>query len=111
MQALEAEMFIPRAPAQRLEQWELLLRPQWSTAALDQRREALLKAFSAHTGPANLAAMKDMLTAAGIKGTIREEGGKLAVSVESYQGVTAQESQRLLDRLLPSHMEWEISAS
>lgn len=111
MRALEAEMFIARAPAQRLEQWELLLRPQWSTASLEERREALLKALSAHAGPANLAAMEDMLTAAGVKGTVREEAGKLVIHVESYQGVTAKEAKRMLDRLLPSHVAWEISTS
>lgn len=111
MEELEAELFIANAPARRLDQWELLLRPQWSTATLEERREALLKAFSAHTSPANLSAMGDILTAAGVKGTVQEEEGKLVITVEGYQGVTAREAQRMLDRLLPSHIEWEIAAS
>ncbi len=107
---LEAGLFLASAPAERLEGWELLLRPQSSTASLEERREALRQTFSAWNRPANLAAMRGLLAAAGVKGSVREEGGKLLVAVEEYQGVTAQEARRMLDRLLPSHLEWEIEA-
>ena len=39
-----------------------------------------------------------------------DQDGKLLVALEEYQGVTAQEAQRMLDRLLPAHLEWEIQA-
>ena len=54
--------------------------------------------------------MQDLLAAAGVRGSLREEDGKLLVALEEYQGVTAQEAQRMLDRLLPAHLEWEIQA-
>ena len=54
--------------------------------------------------------LQDLLAAAGVRGSLREEDGKLLVALEEYQGVTAQEAQRMLDRLLPAHLEWEIQA-
>ena len=110
MEALEAELFLSSAPGERLERWELLLRPQASEASLEERRRALVQAFSAWNRPANLEAMQDLLAAAGVRGSLREEDGKLLVALEEYQGVTAQEAQRMLDRLLPAHLEWEIQA-
>ena len=74
------------------------------------RSRALVQAFSAWNRPANLEAMQDLLAAAGVRGSLREEDGKLLVALEEYQGVTAQEAQRMLDRLLPAHLEWEIQA-
>ena len=110
LEALEAELFLSSAPGERLERWELLLRPQASEASLEERRRALVQAFSAWNRPANLEAMQDLLAAAGVRGSLREEDGKLLVALEEYQGVTAQEAQRMLDRLLPAHLEWEIQA-
>ena len=73
------------------------------------RRTAAAKALGARFERPSLRAIQEnVLPAAGVLGTVQEEGGKLAVS-GSLQGVTLKEAKRLLDRRLPAHMEWELT--
>lgn len=106
--ALEAELFILTAPAERLSEWEKLFRSQASGAALDVRRNAAAKALGARfERPSLKAVQENVLPAAGVLGTVREEDGRLIIE-GSLQGVAPQEAKRLLNRLLPAHMEWEL---
>lgn len=106
---LEEELFLLTAPARRLAEWEKLFRSQSSGAGLTVRRMAAAKALGARFERPSLRAIQaNVLPAAGVLGTVQEEGGKLAVS-GSLQGVTLKEAKRLLDRLLPAHMEWELT--
>lgn len=110
MAELEGELFALTAPSGRLAEWERLFRSQESGAELAVRREAAAKAIGLRPVPATLQAVREeILPIAGIKGTVAAEGSKLTITVEEYQGVTAKEAKRLLDRLLPAHLEWEIA--
>lgn len=107
----EAGIFILTAPPDRLTEWEKLFRSQASGAAVEVRRVAAARALGARFERPSLEAIQEnVLPAAGVSGTVQESGGKLLIT-GSLQGVTLKEAKRLLDRLLPAHMEWELTVS
>lgn len=108
---LEEDMFALTASPEILKMWELLYRRQASWADPDVRRNGVAKALSRRGAPVLAGDAPGLLEAAGIKGTVREQDGKLVIQVEEYQGITETEARRLLGRLLPAHLEWEIEAS
>ena len=109
MAALEAELFALTAPAGRLAAWELLFRRQASGAGLGFRRQAAAKALGLRYGPATLGSLcQEVLPVAGVEGTVGEQAGKLLVT-GVLRGVTETEARRLLDRLLPAHLAWELT--
>lgn len=111
MAALEKELFVLTAPAGRLAAWELLFRRQSSAAPLPVRRTAAAKALGLRFGPATLESIRqEVLPAAGLSGSVSESEGKLLISA-ALQGVTEAEARRLLDRLLPAHLEWELTVT
>lgn len=105
--ALE-ELFVETAPAQRLEQWELLFCRQAPGGSLDQRRRALLRRLALHRRPGTLEDLAAVLEAAGIDGTVEESETGLTVRVKALMGVSEQEAGRLLERLMPLHLRWEL---
>lgn len=111
MELLEAELFVMTAPAQRLDQWEKLFRCQASGGSLEDRRLGVAKALSPGPGALSLPALEDILLIAGVRGGISWSEGKLHISVQEYIGVKEAEAKRLLDRLLPAHLEWEITVA
>lgn len=106
MEGLEKELFVATAPDERLGQWELLFRSQAGRGDLEARRAGMVQCLAAHTDPPTLESVKNMLTAAGIRGTVSMEEGELAVTIESCHGVTQKEAKSLLTRYLPSHQPW-----
>lgn len=109
LDALEQSLFALTAPAERLAQWEALFRAQASSGALPARRKGVAGALGLRFQRPSLRAIQEqVLPAAGIAGTVAEADGKLSIT-GSLQGVTEKEARRLLDRLLPAHMEWELT--
>lgn len=111
MEALEQDLFAATASAGQLDRWEALYRPQTSSGALADRRRTVTKALAGYGGVATLAVLKNLVEAAGIEGTVKLEGGKVKITAARYLGVSQKEAERMLDRLLPAHLEWEITAA
>lgn len=108
LNVLEQSLFVSTAPAEQLARWESLFRAQASAGELAARQRGAAKALGLRFQRATLGAIQeDVLPAAGIAGTVAEAGGTLTVT-GSLQGVTEKEARRLLDRLLPAHLEWEL---
>ncbi|RKJ39021.1 DUF2313 domain-containing protein [Acutalibacter sp. 1XD8-33] len=110
MEALEQDLFAATASARQLDRWEGLYRPQASSGELADRRRTVAKALAGYGGAVTLAVLKDLVEAAGILGTVTLEGGKVKLTVERCLGVSQAEAERMLNRLLPAHLEWEIAA-
>ncbi len=109
LDALEQSLFALTAPEEKLAQWEALFRAQASSGELAARRRGVAKALGLRfQRPTLRAIQEDVLPAAGIAGTVAEAEGRLMVA-GTLEGVTEQEARRLLDRLLPAHMEWELA--
>ena len=109
-EALEKELFLQTAGAETLENWELLFRPQaCSSATLEERRQALVKAMRPYPGPASLEVIESLAEACGVKAKAQEAQGKLLLQGEKLIGVTEKEARRMLERVLPSHLEWELT--
>ena len=101
LDALEQSLFALTAPAEKLSQWEALFRAQASSGELAARRRGVAKALGLRfQRPTLRAIQEDVLPA--------EAEGRLMVA-GTLEGVTEQEARRLLDRLLPAHMEWELA--
>ncbi len=109
MERLEKELFAATAPEERLGQWETLFRGRAGTGDLAGRRQGMTQALAARGGPSNMEGIRNMLAAAGVKAAVEESEGKLLITAAGYCGVTQIEAKRLLDRYLPSHMEWELA--
>lgn len=109
MEGLEKELFVATAPDERLGQWELLFRSQAGQGDLQARRAGMVQCLAAHAEPPTLESMKNMLTAAGIRGTVSMEEGTLKVTIESCHGVTQKEAKSLLNRYLPSHQNYTVT--
>lgn len=108
MALLEAELFVMTAPGDRLREWEKLFRWQASSGELEDRRRGVAKALGAWQGEMSLAAIADILDIAGVRGEATYADGKITVTASGFMGVTEREAKRLLDRLLPAHLEWEL---
>ena len=96
------------AGEERLGVWERLYRRQPSWADPDTRRRGVAAALSRRGGPVLPGDMEGILAAAGIRGTARIEGGRLLIHAEEYVGVTETEAHKILGRMLPLHLGWEI---
>lgn len=107
-QRLEGELFVLTASAERLGSWERLYRRQASWADIEVRRRGVAKALSCRGGLVLRGDLEGLLEAAGVKGSARMEDGKLIIHVEEYQGVTETEARRVLGRLMPLYIKWEI---
>lgn len=108
LDTLEQSLFALTAPAEALARWEALFRSQASSGELGARRRGVAKALGLRFRRPTLGAIQEeVLPAAGIAGTVAESQGKLTIT-GTRQGVTEAEARRLLDRLLPAHMEWEL---
>lgn len=102
------ELFIETAAGYGLDCWELLFRPQVSAGTAGQRRASLLARLGVGGDAHTLAEYSALLPGAGVEGTLAEteEGGLLVTG--SPAGVTEEEAERELDRLLPAHLAWEL---
>lgn len=103
--ALEQEMLIGTAPAERLAQWEKLCLPQALSASLEVRRAVLGQCLASRGGPVAQDDLPGLLLAAGIKGTAAEGTDGLTVTVEEYLLPEALAKARL-GRLLPANLAW-----
>ena len=105
---LLGELFIETAAGYGLDCWELLFRPQVSAGTAAQRRASLLARLGVGGDAHTLAEYSALLPGAGVEGTLAEteEGGLLVTG--SPVGVTEEEAERELDRLLPAHLAWEL---
>lgn len=108
LECLEKDLFAATATAECLAQWELLYRGQASNADLETRRLAVASALALGNGPVTARDMDGVLLVAGIRGSWLESGGKLVIQVQEYLGTTEAEASRLLGRLLPVGLEWEL---
>lgn len=108
---LEEDMFAMTAGPEQLGVWERLYRRQASWAGPELRRKGVAAALSFRGGPVLARDMEGILAAAGIKGSAGMQDGKLVITVTEYQGVTETEAVRLLGRLIPLHVRWEISGA
>ena len=111
LERLEEDLFAMTAGTGRLGAWERLYRRQVSGAGADMRRRGVARALSCRGGPALREHLPGILDAAGISGSAREEGGKLIIHVDSLQGTTEAEANRLLGRLLPLNAAWELETA
>lgn len=109
LERLEADLFVLTATAECLARWEAVYRGQASTADLETRRLAAAKALSLSNDPLTASDMDDILLIAGIRGSWQESGGKLVIQAEEYLGGTEEQARRLLGRLLPAGLEWELA--
>lgn len=109
-QKLQEDLFAMTAGGERLAVWERMYRRQASWAELETRRRGVAAALSRRGGPVLSGDMEGILAASGIKGSAQIASGKLVITVTEYQGVTESEALRLLGRLIPLHVEWEIEA-
>ena len=107
-QRLENDLFAVTAGEERLGVWERLYRRQPSWADSDTRRRGVAAALSRRGGPVLPGDMEGILAAAGIRGAARIEGGRLLIHAEEYVGVTEIEAHKILGRMLPLHLGWEI---
>lgn len=103
--ALEQEMLVATAPAERLSQWEKLCLPQALSASLEDRRAVVGQCLARRSGPITLGDLPGLLLAAGIKGTAAEGPEGLTVTVEEYLLPEALAKARL-GRLLPANLAW-----
>lgn len=98
---------------ERLEQWEELLKlPPRPRASLDQRRRTVLALLSLGTGQRTPSGALEVLAAAGIYGTVREdyENQRLTVTVERF-GEEYDSIYQCMERarqLLPAQLEIEF---
>ena len=56
----------------------------------------------------NGGAIKELLDIAGVRGEVEYGEGKLVIKAGGFLGVTKREAERLLDRILPAHISWEL---
>lgn len=110
-QRLQEDLFAMTAGSERLTEWERMYRRQASWAELEPRRRGVAAALSRRGGPVLSGDIEGILAASGIKGSAVMEAGKLVITVTEYQGVTESEAQRLLGRLIPLHVKWEINSA
>lgn len=109
---LEKDLFVQTASPEALACRELLYRPQaCSSGELEERRGALIKALSPYPGPASLETIESLAEACGVKAKAQEGEGKLVLVGEKLIGVTEKEAKRMLEQVLPSHLEWELTLS
>lgn len=106
---LEGDLFAMTAGGERLGIWEHMYRRQASWAGTDTRRRGVAAALSRRGGPVLAGDMEGILAAAGIAGSVSVEAGKLIITVTEYQGVTEAEAKRVLGRMIPLHVKWEIN--
>ena len=100
IEALLDELFVMTAPPERLSQWEELFYCQSRGGAIEDRRRGIARALGFYPGPMNGGAIKELLDIAGVRGEVIKAGG--------FLGVTKREAERLLDRILPAHISWEL---
>ena len=105
---LEGDIFAATAGPERLGIWERFYRRQSSWADIETRRRGAAAALSRRGGPVLPGDMEGILAAAGIRGAARIEGGRLLIHAEEYVGVTETEAHKILGRMLPLHLGWEI---
>ncbi len=108
MARLEQELFAQTAPPERLTEWERLFYTQTLPGELPARQGMVTAALAGSREAATLSALEGLIAAAGLTGTVREENGGLVVEAEKQVEITDQEARRLLDRLLPAHLPWEL---
>lgn len=105
---LERDMFALTAGEERLGIWERLYRRQAAFGDIEARRRGVAAALSRRGGPVLAGDAEAILAVAGIEGSVRAEGGRLIITADSYNGATPAEAARLLGRLVPLHVGWEI---
>ena len=66
--------------------------------------------MEAGTGPALMSDMQGILDAAGIKGSAGLEEGKMVIYVQEYLGITEAEAHKVVGRMMPAGVRWEIRA-
>lgn len=111
LRQLEDDMFAMTAGDERLGIWEKLYRRQASWGDMNTRRRGVAAALSRRGGPVLSGDIEGILAAAGIKGSASVRDGKLVITVTEYQGVTETEAVRLLGRLMPLQVRWEINGT
>ena len=108
-QRLENDLFAVTAGEERLGVWERLYRRHgFRPAGKRSSMRGVAAALSRRGGPVLPGDMEGILAAAGIRGTARIEGGRLLIHAEEYVGVTETEAHKILGRMLPLHLGWEI---
>lgn len=108
IQQLEEDMFAMTAGAGRLGLWERLYRRQPGWGDIAQRRRAAARALSRRGGPVMQGDLQGILEAAGITGSAEVSGGKIVIHADGYAGITPGEAAKMLGRLIPLHVQWEI---
>ena len=54
--------------------------------------------------------MEGILDAAGIRGSAGLEEGKIVIHVQEYLGITEAEARKVVGRMMPAGVRWEIRA-
>ncbi|MCI9552845.1 MAG: hypothetical protein HFE94_04840 [Acutalibacter sp.] len=103
-----AELFIETAPEETLGQWEILFHGQALPGEPADRRRALLGLLGAYRGPGTLAELRRVAEAAGIDGAVEETETGVIIRAKGFLGVSETEARRLLARLMPLHLNWEL---
>lgn len=108
LNALFDDVFVQKAAELCLNLWESCLRPQRSTATIEQRRKMLHQQLAVNPGKKTLDEYKDMIYAAGVHGRVTESSGGLTVLCAGLLGLTEAEAKKELDALLPAHLSWNM---
>ncbi|WP_300684008.1 hypothetical protein [Acutalibacter sp. 1XD8-36] len=107
---LEGDIFAATAGPERLGIWERFYRRQSSWADIDTRRRGAAAALSRRGGPVLMRDMEGILDAAGIRGSAGLEEGKMVIHVKEYLGITEAEARKVVGRMMPAGVRWEIRA-
>lgn len=108
---LLADLFAETASSSRLDEWEKLFRPQPSSAKPEDRRRIVKARLSMNPRHFTADDLPHMLTAAGIYGTALEENGGVRVLVGRRVGISAEQTRKELDEVLPAHLLWQLDES
>lgn len=107
MDELLSDLFPATATEARLDVLEKRARPQPSTGRTEDRRLMAARSSAMNPGRFRREDLSDQLPAAGVIGSVQETETGLRVLAGRYLGLTEEELDRELDRLLPAHLSWE----